>query len=85
MDRFYLFDASPCPSATMVRVPAYSSTPERAAASQMTAFTAVLQAHTGQFFHNFAALHDYPVRDYRTFWQCFPQWSPLPSKIAGYR
>ncbi|WP_432262607.1 acetoacetate--CoA ligase [Cupriavidus sp. TMH.W2] len=75
MDRFSLFDASFCPSVTMGRVPIDSSTPERAAASQMTAFTAALQAYTGQSFQNYAALHDFSVREYRTFWQCFLQWS----------
>ncbi|RDK05073.1 hypothetical protein [Cupriavidus lacunae] len=48
MDRFYPFDASFCPSATMRHVPIYGSTPERAAASQMTAFTTAIEAYTGQ-------------------------------------
>ncbi|AQV99251.1 acetoacetate--CoA ligase (plasmid) [Cupriavidus necator] len=76
MDRFCLLDASFCPNGIMGRVPIYNSTPERAAASQLTAFTAALQASTGQFFHNNDALHNFSVREYRTFWQCFLQWSP---------
>ncbi len=53
MDRFYLFDASFCPIATMGSVPIYSSTPERAAASRMTAFTTALEGYTGQVFNNY--------------------------------
>jgi len=59
----------------MGRVPIYTSTPEHAAASQMTAFTTALQAFTGQVFSSYDALHDFSVREYRTFWQCFVQWS----------
>ncbi|WP_246216958.1 acetoacetate--CoA ligase [Paraburkholderia panacisoli] len=50
-------------------------TPEYVAASQMTAFTAALQAHTGQVFDNYETLHEFSVRAYRTFWQFFMQWS----------
>ena len=75
MDRFRLFDTSFCPSVTLGRVPVYSGTPECAAASQMTAFTTALQAYTGQVFNNYDTLHDFSVREYRTFWQCFVQWS----------
>ena len=75
MDRFCPFDASFCPIATVGRVPIYSSTPECAAASQMTAFTTALQAYTGQVFNDYDTLHDFSVREYRTFWQCFVQWS----------
>jgi acetoacetyl-CoA synthetase len=41
----------------------------------MTAFTAALQAHTGRVFTSYAALHNFSVREYRTFWRCFMQWS----------
>jgi len=75
MDRSNLFDATLRPSALTRRVPIYSSTPERAAASQMTAFTAALRAYTGQAFQNYDTLHDFSVREYRTFWKCFMQWS----------
>ncbi|WP_306853083.1 acetoacetate--CoA ligase [Cupriavidus necator] len=75
MDRFYLLDASLCPSVSLSRTPIYSHSPERAVASQMTAFTAALQACTGQAFHRYDALHDFSVREYRTFWRCFLQWS----------
>jgi acetoacetyl-CoA synthetase len=75
MDRFHLSDASRCSSVAGGRVPVYSDTSERAANSQMTAFTAALQAHTGKVFENYEVLHDFSVREYRTFWQCFMQWS----------
>ncbi|SCB21631.1 acetoacetate--CoA ligase [Cupriavidus alkaliphilus] len=75
MDRFYLLDASFCPSVNQGRTPIYCSSPERAVASQMTAFTAALQACTGQSFHRYGALHDFSVREYRTFWRFFLQWS----------
>ncbi|SIT48143.1 Acetoacetyl-CoA synthase [Paraburkholderia piptadeniae] len=41
----------------------------------MTAFTAALQAYTGQVFDDYEALHDFSVREYRTFWRSFVQWS----------
>src|SRR3954469_21099859 len=75
MDRLELLDASLFRGAPLARAPIYSSTPECAAASQMTAFTAALQAHTGQIFGNYEALHEFSVRAYRTFWQFFVQWS----------
>ena len=44
-------------------------------ASQMTDFTHFLEASTGQAFPNYQALHDYSVREYATFWECFVRWS----------
>ncbi|MGF6292870.1 acetoacetate--CoA ligase [Paraburkholderia youngii] len=75
MDRLQLPCASPYPSAIPERAPIFTNTPECAATSQMTAFTAALQAHTGQIFDSYETLHDFSVRAYRTFWQVFVEWS----------
>ncbi|MEA3122045.1 MAG: acetoacetyl-CoA synthetase [Paraburkholderia sp.] len=42
----------------------------------MTEFTAELQDYTGKVFNNYEALHNFSVRECRTFWQYFVQWSP---------
>ncbi|RZF24912.1 acetoacetate--CoA ligase [Paraburkholderia sp. UYCP14C] len=75
MDRLQLLPTSPYPAASLERTPIFTNTPESAATSQMTAFTAALQAHTGQIFDNYEKLHDFSVRAYRTFWQTFVRWS----------
>ncbi|MDQ3060877.1 MAG: acetoacetate--CoA ligase [Pseudomonadota bacterium] len=49
----------------------------------MMAFTAVLEACTGQVFPSYEALHDFCVREYRTFWQCFVQWSQGALDLSG--
>ncbi|MFP3564613.1 acetoacetate--CoA ligase [Paraburkholderia sp. SIMBA_030] len=72
MYRSDLLDAS---SSAAPRLPIYGIQPDRAAASQMTAFTRALEAHTGRIFANYEALHDFSVRDYRTFWSFLLQWS----------
>ncbi|KAF3998233.1 acetoacetate--CoA ligase [Glaciimonas immobilis] len=41
----------------------------------MTDFTHFLEANTGQIFPNYQVLHDYSVREYATFWECFLRWS----------
>jgi acetoacetyl-CoA synthetase len=74
MDRLHLFGASRPPAAAG-RMPIYTGAPEQVAASQMSAFTAFLQSNTGRVFADYAALHDFSVREYRLFWQCFVQWS----------
>ena len=58
------------------RAPIHVSTSERIDASQLSAFTAFLRSHTGQPLCDFDALHDFSVREFRTFWRCFVQWSP---------
>jgi acetoacetyl-CoA synthetase len=58
------------------RAPIHVSTSERIDASQLSAFTAFLRTHTGQPLCDFDALHDFSVREFRTFWRCFVQWSP---------
>jgi acetoacetyl-CoA synthetase len=75
MDRLELSGTPLCAAAPLERSPVYINTPECAAASQMTAFTAVLQAHTRQILDYYQALHDFSIRDYRTFWRVFMQWS----------
>jgi acetoacetyl-CoA synthetase len=75
MDRLRLFDAPHRARAALSRPSFHDATAERIAASQMTAFTAAFQAHTGEVFPNYAALHEFSVRDFRTFWQFFLHWS----------
>jgi|GEM_PF-35595 len=75
MDRLELSGRSLCAAAPLERTPVYINTAECAAASQMTAFTAALQAHTHQILDNYQSLHAFSVREYRTFWRVFMQWS----------
>ena len=44
------------------------------AASRMSAFTAALEAHTGLLLADYAKLHAFSVREYRTFWRFFLGW-----------
>ena len=76
MKRLDLPVATRRPAADAARIPAYIGTPERVAASQMTAFTTVFQTHTGRTFASHADLHDCSVREFRTFWHCFLHWTP---------
>ncbi|KDR44587.1 acetoacetate--CoA ligase [Caballeronia glathei] len=76
MKRLDLPVATRRPAADAARIPAYIGTPERIAASQMTAFTTVFQTHTGRTFASHADLHDFSVREFRTFWHCFLHWTP---------
>src|SRR5229473_1908449 len=75
MSSLRVFGGSRRTSAAVVRMAIHDSTPERIAASQMSAFTMTLEAHTGQVFSDYKALHDFSVREFRTFWQCFLHWS----------
>jgi acetoacetyl-CoA synthetase len=75
MSRFRVFGASRRASTAVVRMSIHNNTPECIGASQMTAFTKALQAHTGQVFTDYKALHDFSVREFRTFWQCFLNWT----------
>lgn len=63
------------PSRATVRTPVYASTLGQIDASQLTGFTTFLRAHTGQPLSGYEALHDFSVREFRTFWQWFVQWS----------
>ncbi|MGF6570587.1 acetoacetyl-CoA synthetase [Paraburkholderia sp. GAS333] len=56
------------------RVPAFSPKPEQIAASQMSAFAAVLEARTGLSLSDYARLHEFSVREYRTFWRSLIEW-----------
>lgn len=71
------------PKTAGVRAPLYPAEPERIAASQLTAFTAALEACSGEIFLDYQALHDFSVRDYRAFWQCFVQWSRGSLELSG--
>jgi acetoacetyl-CoA synthetase len=44
------------------------------AASRITEFTAALEAHTGLLLADYAELHAFSVREYRTFWRFFLGW-----------
>jgi acetoacetyl-CoA synthetase len=59
------------------RTPIHNDTSGRSSTSQMSAFTALLQAHTGKVLNNYQSLHDFSVTDYRTFWECFIEWSQV--------
>ena len=73
----------PAPGGAAAHIPVYVATPERIAASQMTAFTAALEAWTGQTFPDYEALHAFSVRSYKTFWQCFALWSHGSLQLSG--
>ncbi|NPT55611.1 acetoacetate--CoA ligase [Paraburkholderia sp. 5N] len=49
-------------------------TEQSIAASRMSAFTAALEAHTGLMLADYAKLHAFSVREYRTFWRFFLGW-----------
>jgi acetoacetyl-CoA synthetase len=68
-------DRSESPNEARTRLPIFDHDPVRTAQSQMTAFTAALQAHTGQPFTRYSELHDFSVRNFRVFWKCFMQWT----------
>ncbi|MDR6413084.1 UNVERIFIED_ORG: acetoacetyl-CoA synthetase [Burkholderia sp. 1595] len=72
MDRMDLVGAS---SSAASRLSFHEIQPDRAATSQMTAFTRALERHTGRSFADYQALHDFSVRDYRTFWSFLLRWS----------
>ncbi|WP_245254191.1 acetoacetate--CoA ligase [Paraburkholderia sp. LEh10] len=44
------------------------------AVSRMSEFTAALKAHTGLLLTDYAKLHAFSVREYRTFWRFFLDW-----------
>jgi acetoacetyl-CoA synthetase len=71
------------PQASAQSTAMYESTPEAIAASQLTAFTAALEKRTGRVFPDYAALHDFSVRDYRAFWQFFVEWSQQRLEFGG--
>ena len=61
----------------------YSGSAESRAASQMTAFTTALEATTGKVFTSYEALHDFSVRDYKSFWKFFVHWSNDAFDLSG--
>jgi acetoacetyl-CoA synthetase len=64
-------------------IPLRNGTPESTSVSQMTAFTTALEACTGEVFPDYQALHDFSVREYRTFWHCFLHWPPARLDFFG--
>ena len=68
---------------TKNRTLVYSGSDEGIAASQMTAFTAALEAYTGEVFASYEALHNFSVRDYKTFWKFFVHWSNVAFDLSG--
>ncbi|SAK52224.1 acetoacetyl-CoA synthetase [Caballeronia temeraria] len=69
-------DRSESPYEAKSRLPIFDQQSVRNTPSQMAAFTAALQEHTGRSFKSYSELHDFSVRDYRNFWKCFMQWTP---------
>lgn len=69
------FSTEKCPPDVTQGVPVYLGTQTQSLASQMTEFTHFLEITTGHSFPNYKALHDYSVREYPTFWECFVRWS----------
>ncbi|HXE48836.1 MAG TPA: AMP-binding protein, partial [Ramlibacter sp.] len=49
----------------------------------MTAFTTELEKYTGQVFGDYRSLQDFAVREYRTFWRCFLDWTRGPIDWYG--
>ena len=58
--------------------PIFLPSPSSIARSQMTAFMRYCEAETGRFFADYAAFHDFSVREFRSFWQLFFRWCGLP-------
>jgi acetoacetyl-CoA synthetase len=61
-------------AAPIATEPVCRPSPERTAASQMSAFAVALQAHCGETPGDYPALHALSVAQYRTFWRCFVEW-----------
>src|SRR5262249_37511106 len=61
--------------APFTRAPLHMPTPARIAHSQMSAFAAALQARPGVDCSSYETLHAFSVRDYRTFWRAFIEWT----------
>lgn len=72
----------PAPAMPAGGTPVYSP-PAQRSESQLTAFTAALAARNGQAFADHAALHEFSVREYRVFWQCFAEWARGSLEVAG--
>ncbi|SIT52022.1 Acetoacetyl-CoA synthetase [Paraburkholderia piptadeniae] len=53
----------------------YCPSHERIAASGVTAFIEALRGHTGEALQDYAALHAFSVREFRTFWRLFVEWA----------
>ncbi|WP_345817024.1 acetoacetate--CoA ligase (plasmid) [Paraburkholderia sp. PREW-6R] len=51
-------------------------------ATQMSAFAAALETHTGLHLADYARLHEFSTRDYRTFWNFFVDWCNV-CELAG--
>ncbi|ACC76009.1 acetoacetate--CoA ligase [Paraburkholderia phymatum] len=75
MNRLYLPDATQCRRVDAGRIRVCNDQCARPATSQLATFTAALQARTGEVIDDYQSLHDFSVRDYRTFWRCFVEWS----------
>ncbi|SAK51521.1 acetoacetyl-CoA synthetase [Caballeronia fortuita] len=69
-------DRSEPPNEAKSRLPIFDPPTDRTASSHMAAFTEALRKQTGQPFTRYSELHDFSIRDYRTFWKSFMQWTP---------
>ena len=61
---------SEMPGVTYVPLPGYIKD------SQMTSFTEALQIANDRVFADYASLHAFSIREFRTFWHCFVTWIP---------
>ena len=77
------FSSDPQPRGVELRMPVYMPSSKDIAASQMTAFSAALEAYTGEVFPDYEALHNFSVREYRIFWKYFALWSQSILNFSG--
>jgi acetoacetyl-CoA synthetase len=82
--RATLSEQAPAPAqADHTRKAIYSPSAQAMAASQMTAFTSALASHVGRGFENYEALHEFSVREYRSFWKFVAHWSQPQLAFSG--
>jgi len=82
--RWTLQDAAPARAqASHARKTVYTPTRKAVAASRMTAFTRAIERHTGRGFNSYQALHDFSVRESRTFWKFFAHWAQPQLSFDG--
>jgi acetoacetyl-CoA synthetase len=62
---------------TPLREPIYVPDPAVIACSELTGFSRFCEERTGLYFPDQASFHDFSVKDYRTFWRLFLDWSGL--------
>jgi len=82
--RATLSETAPAPAqAGHARKVIYSPSSQEIAASQMTAFTSALENHCGRRFESHEALHEFSVREYRSFWKFVARWAQAQLAFTG--